>query len=239
MLDLYPPETKRKFTQMFIREMILNTSSANFYFLEELLSREGKNGEKEELEKREIKDVVKDYFNKNPQEKVRDYLREEARNVSFSIDFENYDERGRSIKTDNKNNSGFMVPVGKPILPPSKKVLRIPEYRLPRRFINLRPVREEKKNSLDLGKLNPLIFDMNVRVIECQGAGVSIMVGGKMGRKPTNIVLTEEEIGEIINKFSVEARIPIEEGIFKVALGNLVLTSTVSSTGSNFIIKKI
>lgn len=223
---------------MFIREMILNTASANFYFLEELLVRENKLGNQEDSEKKEIKDVVKEYYGKNPNERYRDLLRE--RDVLFDIDFNNYDEKGKLIKPlpDYRKGSSLMVPVGKPILPPSKKVLRIPEHRLPQRFMNLRPVRDENKQ-LELGKLNSLIADKNVRVIECQGAGISVMVGGSMGRKPTNIVLTEEEIGSVINEFSVESKIPIEEGVFKVALGNLVLTSTVSSTGSNFIIKKI
>jgi len=118
------------------------------------------------------------------------------------------------------------------------RVLRIPEPRLPERFQYLRPT--PTKQEIDLGKLNPLIQDSAVKTIECEGPDERIFVTGRMGRKPTGIVLSGEEIDEIIEKFSEKARIPVQKGVFKVVVGSLVLSSVVSDVvGSRFVIKKI
>jgi hypothetical protein len=251
MLDFYPAENKKKFVTAFIREAILNTSSAKFYFLEELISRkEGKRGDfvsveeeikPKKLEKEEIKEIVKDYYKKSPRERVREYFRETGDKVNFDIDFKNYDAAGKEIKFKE-------VPPVKRVIAPShrvqrppvsRQVLRVPESFgiLPERFKNLRPIRTNQP--IDLGKLNILLNDKNVISIECQGSGTSVFVNGRMGRKPTNIMLSNEEINKIIENFSEKSRIPIEEGLYKVAYGGLVLTATISSSGSNFIIKKI
>lgn len=251
MLEFYPAEAKKKFVNLFIREAILNTSSANFYFLEELISRkenelkikhkpEGELSEKK-IEKEDIKEIVKDYYNKSPRERVRDYFRKTGDEISFDVDFENYDGAGKEIEKDDGSLVKKQVAIPRRNIPnpfPARKVLRVPEsHGLPPRFRNLKPVRENQP--IDLGKLNPLLNDQNVVSIECRGAGTSVFVNGSMGRKPTNILLSREEIDEIINTFSRNARIPVEDGLFKVAYGGLVLTATVSSSGSNFIVKKI
>ncbi|GAI79041.1 unnamed protein product, partial [marine sediment metagenome] len=51
-------------------------------------------------------------------------------------------------------------------------------------------------------KLNPLIQDPLVRVIECNGSEENIVVKGSMGTKPTAIILSKEETDHIIKKFS-------------------------------------
>jgi len=97
-----------------------------------------------------------------------------------------------------------------------------------------------KKLDIDLGKLNPFLQDANVREIETEGEDEVVTVKGTMGKKPTSIKLSKEEIDEILDKFSKEAKIPKTEGLFKVTLGNLVLTAMVSEAiSSRFIIKKI
>ena len=91
-----------------------------------------------------------------------------------------------------------------------------------------------------MGKLNPLIKDRVVRNIACNGPDKNIMVKGMMGRKITNIILSEEEINQTIKKFSEIAKIPVYEGIFKVAVGRLILSAIISKVvGSKFIIKKM
>ncbi len=256
MLEFYPGETKKRFTQRFIREVILNTSSANFYFLEELISRKEEEQKKKKggsqsseviseiLNREDIKKVVNDYYNKSPRERVREYFRETGDKVSFDVDFEEYDSAGKKIERPKSNNLK-RIDVRMPSPPqrvsfsqPSKQVLRVHEGSiLPNRFKDLRPVRENQL--INLGKLNVLLNDPNVRSIECPGAGTSVFVNGSMGRKPTNIILSKEEVDNVIQTFSENAKIPVEEGIFKVAYGGLVLTATVSSSGSSFLIKKI
>jgi len=118
------------------------------------------------------------------------------------------------------------------------RVLRIPESRLPQGLQYIKPV--PSKIQIDLGKLNPLIKDPAVKIIEANGSDKNIMVGGIMGRKKTNIILTKGEIDDVIKKFSETARIPIQKGILKIAVGRLILSAIISEvTDSKFIIKKM
>lgn len=117
------------------------------------------------------------------------------------------------------------------------KILTIPAPRLPSRLQYLRPT--PTNIQIDLGKLNPLIKDPAVQVIECYGPDEKIMVKIPL-LKPTNIILTKQEIDEVINKFSQTAKIPADHGFFRVAVGNLNFSAIVSeTTGSRFIIKKM
>ena len=114
----------------------------------------------------------------------------------------------------------------------------IPKEMLPPRFQYLKPT--PTKIEIDLGKLNPLINDPLVRDIECPGANQKIIVDGMMGRKKTGIALTRDEIEEIIEKFSENAKIPVQEGFFKVVVGKLILSAIVSYLiTSKFTIRKM
>lgn len=123
---------------------------------------------------------------------------------------------------------------------PAKKapLLQIHEPRLPLTVRYLRPVPTSKK--VDIGKLNTLVRDPLVRIIECNGPNEKIVVIGTMGRKNTKIILNKEEIENIIRKFSEAAKIPVHEGIFKVVVGRMILNAIVSEViGSKFIIRKM
>ena len=116
--------------------------------------------------------------------------------------------------------------------------LRIPEPRLPATVQHLRPL--PTKHELDLGKLNSLVRDPMVRIIESNGPNQKIVVMGTMGRKNTSISLNKEEIDFIIKSFSHATKIPVQEGIFKVVFGRLVLSAIVSDiVGSRFTIQKM
>ncbi len=119
-----------------------------------------------------------------------------------------------------------------------KSRLTIPETRLPPHFDYLKPVPTEHK--INLGKLNPLLNDQFVKIIECNGADKNIVVKGNMGEKQTAIVLNKEEIDDLIDFFSKETKIPVQEGVYKVVLGNLIFLAIISKVvGSKFIIKKM
>lgn len=124
---------------------------------------------------------------------------------------------------------------------PIKKIppfLRIPEPALPGTVSYIRPIPTSEE--IDLGNLNILIKDPLVKIIECNGTNENIIVMGMMGRKPTPIELTSEEIEEIVGKFAAASRIPVHEGLFKAAVGNLVISAVISEiTGVKFIIRKI
>ncbi len=118
------------------------------------------------------------------------------------------------------------------------KLLRIPEPTLPPQFQYLTPAPGTEE--IDLSKLNPFVKDPLVKIIECPGPGEHIFVYGAMGRKPTGIILSKEEIDDIINRFSKATKIPVIKGIYKVVVGRLILSAIISDViGSKFIIRKM
>ena len=142
----------------------------------------------------------------------------------------------------------FLKPLPKPIVPKrslyptsrleQNRIIRIPRPRLPPGLEYLKPVPTNVQ--IDIGKLNPLIKDPLVKVIECNGPNLNVLVRGTMGTKKTNIILSREEVDQIIKKFSETTKIPIQEGIFKVVVGKLILSAIISEViGSKFIIKKM
>jgi hypothetical protein len=121
---------------------------------------------------------------------------------------------------------------------PQKNFLRIPEPKLPQNLSYLKPTPVELE--IDLGNLNPFLKDPAIDIVECHGADQEIIVKGKMGTKPTELKLSEDEIGKIISTFSQESKIPTSEGIYKVAVGKFTLSAIISPVlGSKFIISRI
>ena len=118
------------------------------------------------------------------------------------------------------------------------KILKVPEPKLPPEFQHLRPV--PRLREIDLGKLNSLINDPAVQVIECQGPGKQLMVSGQMGRKPSSVTLENEELEDVIDRFSKASRIPADTGLFKVVVGHLIFSAVISDiVPSRFIIRKM
>ncbi len=126
----------------------------------------------------------------------------------------------------------------KPVVKNVPSTLFIPEPKLPSNLEYLKPV-PTTNVEIDLSKLNPLIKDPAVRIVEVN-PDEKVIVTGAMGTKSTNITLNKEDIDRVINAFSVSSRIPISEGIYKVAVGNLILSAIISDVvGSKFIIRKM
>ncbi len=101
------------------------------------------------------------------------------------------------------------------------------------------PIVPPAKGYPDLGKLNLLVGDIGVEGIECIGPNKNIVVkkGGKVQR--TSIILTKEEIRQLVNFFANQTKIPLTQGTFKAVLGNLILTAITSDfAGAKFIIQK-
>ena len=118
------------------------------------------------------------------------------------------------------------------------QVLKIPEPRLPEEFEYLKPTPTTR--DIDLGKLNPLVYDKAVQIIECEGPDKPIMVSGTMGRKPTSISLSNEEIENIIQIFSEASKIPAETGVYKVVVGRFIFSAVISDVvPSRFMIRKM
>jgi len=90
-----------------------------------------------------------------------------------------------------------------------------------------------------LNKIDHLIKDNGVQMIECPGAGKNVLVKARTRINTTRINLNEAEIKEVIDYFSKSTQIPVMGGILKAALGNLIISAIVSEhVGSRFIINK-
>ncbi len=122
--------------------------------------------------------------------------------------------------------------------PMNLQTLRAPE-RLPPRLQYIQPIPTERQ--IDLGNLNALIQDPMVQSIECDGPDQKILIRTAANQaKSTEVVLSAEDISQIINSFSQESKIPVNEGVFRVVVGKLTLSAIISEViGSKFIIKKL
>ncbi len=129
----------------------------------------------------------------------------------------------------------------KPFIRPRPTLKLLPVARepiLPPHLEYLKPI-PTPGVEMDLMLLNPLVKDIAVRLIEAN-PNERVVVSGTMGTKPTSIILSEEDIDTVIDKFVQATKIPAEEGIYRVAVGNLVLSAVISDiTSSRFIIKKM
>jgi hypothetical protein len=116
--------------------------------------------------------------------------------------------------------------------------LFVPEPKLPQHLEYLRPI-PTAGIEIDLGKLNPLIKDPAVRIIEVN-PDEKVSVSGRMGTKQTDIILNKEDIDRVINRFSELSKIPVEEGIYRVVVGNMIFSAIISEViGSKFMIRKM
>lgn len=105
---------------------------------------------------------------------------------------------------------------------------------------SIKPEYQPRPQELNLGKLEPILQDPMIQSIECTGPGKNILVN-KFGKiNVTKIVLTREDINEIITNFSNLAQIPLIDGILKAAVGNLMMSAVTSEiVGSRFILNRI
>lgn len=229
MLKEYSQDYKTLILLRVVRKLIMNTESYGIYRLEKIL----KDKVEEELirkgiirDKRSLKN-----FKTNKQRVQQIYDTQLLASKKIDEDFV-ISELDRVVK---KTNSGS----GPLLVPQRKKLIEI-ENPLPPHLEYLKPIKSEYKVDLDLKKLNSLIQDQKVKVIECEGENEKIVVIGSMGRKPTPISLSSEEINEIINIFSNISKIPVSDGLFKVTVGHLEFSAMISQTiSSRFIIRKI
>ncbi len=89
------------------------------------------------------------------------------------------------------------------------------------------------------GKITLLLDDVSVSTIECYGAGKPLIVIRAGQKQMTKIVLSADEIKNILEKISDNVHIPLLEGVFRAAVDNFSINAVVSDIiGSRFVIKK-
>jgi len=90
----------------------------------------------------------------------------------------------------------------------------------------------KKIDFLDLGNLNQLVSDPEITLIQCDGANSPVKVNKKNQSINTNIHLDEQEIREIIKKFSFRAGVQVTEPVFKTEINHLAITAVIPEFSS-------
>ncbi len=253
---------KKIFLLEFTRQLIKNSSSADISKLQTIVEKE--NVVQEEDKKERIKQKIRireenisSRYEEEKEERIRSIMRPsigmfESQAIPESNLFKDFIKKEQS-KTQPKKISPIItrtpiiqqnitqrVPQRGEYQPdPFKKLgFWVYDSQLPEHIQYLKPTPTNK--DIDLAKLNPLINDPMVNAIECYGPEENIVVKGRMGIKKTPIILTKEEVNDTIDRFSRETRIPVQEGVFKVVAGRLILLAIISEVvGSKFVIKKM
>lgn len=218
-------EFKKIFLLQFTRELIKHSETGEVFELKNVLEK------KDQLEKEKIEEAEK-------QEKER--IQETKREIKKVIKKKELPPLTKKIDLKEKIMKPLPQTLSVPLRPPAprQKILRIPAPKLPPHLQYLIPI-AKKGREMDLPKINPLIKDPAVRTIEAS-PDEKVIVTGAMGTKPTSITLTKEDVNKIIQKFSEETKIPVQEGIFRVVVGRLILSAIISEVvGSKFMIKKM
>jgi len=231
-------DPKQTFLLLFTRELIINSRN-RVVQLEKIIESEEKEGKVpktaptnepknkpvegvKNVEKQEP--LIKSILSTKPRPPVMTHLRERPKEGLAIVKPVNIKTPRREIHEAPKR------------LP--SQILRIPEPNLPEEFRYLKPTPTAR--DINLGKLNPLIYDKSVQTIECEGPDRPIIVSGRMGRKPTNISLPNEEIENIIQSFSEASKIPAETGVYKVVVGRFIFSAVISDVvPSRFMIRKM
>jgi len=105
---------------------------------------------------------------------------------------------------------------------------------------SIKPEYESKPADFNLGKLEILLRDPLIQTIECPGPGRNVLVKKFDKINITKLILSQEEINQLITEFSNEAKIPLLGGILKAAVGNMLISAVTSEfAGSRFIINRI
>ena len=221
MMENHEQERRGYFLLKFTEAMIKNSKVADFYRLKEILKLNNMIVEEDYVPEKTVQEQVKEKLQKDKKiSKMFKSILPPPREDLFS---------------SRRNERPLRIPIKNPIMkrPPQRIIQRPPKH-----LQEIRPAATSE--TIELGKIDSLIKDPNVVTIETSGQNQKIVVTGKMGRQPTGIILTKEDIDEIINRFSKVAKIPTQEGSLKIVYGSLILDANISSEkNSSFIIRKI
>ena len=89
-------------------------------------------------------------------------------------------------------------------------------------------------------RILPLINNPMISSVECPGHGKNFIINKSGLIQAISMSLTQEEIDEIMDEFSSKTKIPLIKGVFRAALGNLIISAVLSDfVGTRFHIEKI
>lgn len=102
--------------------------------------------------------------------------------------------------------------------------LKIPRPSIPETYKSIFPV---SKARLNLGKINSLLENPAVRAIDCEGPGKSLTIQTDIEKK-SSIVLTKEEIENIVHSFELASNTKAEQGVYRANVGKYYLSAILS-----------
>ncbi|MFA7707621.1 MAG: hypothetical protein WCX73_01610 [Candidatus Pacearchaeota archaeon] len=104
----------------------------------------------------------------------------------------------------------------------------------------IKPEAKPRPEGFALGKIDSLLNSKEIQSIECPGPEKNLLVKKYDKINITKIILSQEEITDILYSFAKQASIPVVGGILKAAVGDLVISAVISEfVGSRFIINKL
>ena len=138
-----------------------------------------------------------------------------------------------------KQSQFYQKSRGAPEITPDKQSAQTPPQSSKQLTQKIIQPSSELADNESLKKIDNLIKDVAVQMIECPGTEKNILVKVRNKISITRIILNESEINNIINYFSKNAKIPVSEGVLNAAVGSLLISAVVSEyAGSRFIITK-
>lgn len=145
----------------------------------------------------------------------------------------------KRLPMPNKKTAPPKAPVN-PVLSGKENILNEDNIAKIQVLESIKPEYKLKPEDFNLGKIEVLLKDPLIQSIESPGPGKNILVKKYDKINVTKIILSQEEINEIIANFSSKAKIPLLGGILKAVVGNLVISAITSEfVGSRFIINRI
>lgn len=237
MLEQTSKEFRESFLLKLTKEILKNTQSYKSFWLKNEVKEVLKGvSERKIVEMPSTAELQEEQAEELKREWVKGIVAEKLKAETRKIS----EIKKRDLSTELRiiSNPVFRSEMRKPFIRKIPPALRIPEPELPETVRYLRP--QATGEQIDLGKLNILLKDSLVKVIECNGPDENVIVIGIMGRKKTPILLNKEEIEQVLQVFSETAKIPLSEGLFKAAVGTTVISAVVSDiAGIKFVIRKI
>ncbi len=129
------------------------------------------------------------------------------------------------------------------IIPPQMPIHMTPKPMIRPQIMN-NPIQAHApftiSSAIPLGKLSQIFSDPGVSSIECLGPGKNVIVHKSGITQTTQVILTQNEIDEILKIVSEKTKIPLIKGVFKAALENMLVTAVISEfVGTRFYIEKL
>ena len=144
----------------------------------------------------------------------------------------------KSIREEKPATGKIIKVEEKPIIVSKPVQINKPETTI--KPVQIPAVQPLEPGEVDFGKITFLVKDPLISYVECPGENKNIVIKRAGGlATPTQIILSKEEIANIIQSFSNKARIPLIEGMLDARIGNLEMSAIISeAAASSFIVKR-